>query len=155
VQPSPVTRPSYDEPATAEEAVLLAMTRLGRRMRTRLPGEQLDFAAIVLLKALLHGGPVRLSTLAGMLDVDASTVSRQVRQLEDRGLIERMSDPDDGRACLIALSEEGRSRLEEGAQRRRRLVGELVRDWDAGDREQLRLLLSRLLDNLDRHQETS
>lgn len=131
------------------------MTRLGRRMRTRLPGEQLDFTAIVLLKALLHGGPVRLSTLAGMLDVDASTVSRQVRQLEDRGLIERMSDPDDGRACLIALSEEGRSRLEEGAQRRRRLVGELVRDWDAGDREQLRLLLTRLLDNLDRHQETS
>ena len=131
------------------------MTRLGRRMRTRLPGEQLDFTAIVLLKALLHGGPVRLSTLAGMLDVDASTVSRQVRQLEDRGLIERMSDPDDGRACLIALSEEGRSRLEEGALRRRRLVGELVRDWDAGDREQLRLLLTRLLDNLDRHQETS
>lgn len=155
MQPPPVTRPSYETPATAEEAVLLAMTRLGRRMRTRLPGEQLDFTAIVLLKALLHGGPVRLSTLAGMLDVDASTVSRQVRQLEDRGLIERMSDPDDGRACLIALSEEGRSRLEEGAQRRRRLVGELVRDWDAGDREQLRLLLTRLLDNLDRHQETS
>lgn len=29
---------SYDEPATAEEAVMVTLARLGRRMRQRVPG---------------------------------------------------------------------------------------------------------------------
>src|SRR5512145_3440522 len=128
MQPSAIPRPAYDEPATAEEAVIVTLALLGRRMRARLPGEELDFAAILLLKALMHGGPMRLSALAASLDLDASTVSRQVRHLEDRGLLERTSDPDDGRASRIALSAEGRTRLEAGAERRRAFVGRLVED---------------------------
>lgn len=144
--PSPLT--SYDEPATAEEAVLLTLVRLGRRMRQRLPGEDLDFTAIVLMKALLRA-PLRLSALAGALELDASTVSRQVRHLEDRGLIERAGDPDDRRASRIGLSAEGRRRLEAGGRRRRELLGELLHDWPEEDREQLRSLLGRLLQTLD------
>ena len=132
---------------------MVVLARLGRRMRQRMPGEELDFAAILLMKALLHRGPLRLSTLAGILDVDASTASRQVRHLEDRGLLERTSDPDDGRASRIALSSEGRTRLEAGGQRRRAFVSGLLETWPAQDRETLRVLLSRLLDELD-HQET-
>jgi len=152
---SPATeRPTYDEPATAEEAVMVFLVRLGRRMRSRLPGEELDFSAILLLKALVRG-PLRLSSLATLLDLDASTVSRRVRHLEDRGLLERTGDPDDRRASRIALSEEGRIRLEAGGRRRRAFVAELLEEWPPDDREQLRLLLTRLLDDLDRHQETS
>jgi len=154
VQPSAIPRPSYDEPATAEEAVMVTLALLGRRLRSRLPGEELDFAAILLLKALLHGGPMRLSALAASLDLDASTVSRQVRHLEDRGLLERTSDPDDGRASRITLSDQGRVRLEAGARRRRAMVAQLLEHWPDRDREQLRVLLNRLLDDLAQHQET-
>lgn len=154
MQPSAIPRPAYDEPATAEEAVMVTLALLGRRMRARLPGEELDFAAILLLKALMHGGPMRLSALAASLDLDASTVSRQVRHLEDRGLLERTSDPDDGRASRITLSEQGRIRLEAGARRRRALVAQLLEHWPDRDREQLRVLLNRLLDDLAQHQET-
>jgi DNA-binding MarR family transcriptional regulator len=145
---------SYDEPATAEEAVMVTLARLGRRMRQRMPGEELDFAAILLMKALSQRGPLRLSALAALLDVDASTVSRQVRHLEDRGLLERTEDPDDGRASRIALSEQGQTRLDAGARRRRALVGDLLETWAPEDREHLRVLLNRLLDGLDHHQET-
>ena len=154
MQPSAIPRPAYDEPATAEEAVMVTLALLGRRMRSRLPGEELDFAAILLLKALMHGGHMRLSALAASLDLDASTVSRQVRHLEDRGLLERTSDPDDGRASRITLSEQGRVRLEAGARRRRAMVAQLLEDWPDRDREQLRVLLNRLLDDLAQHQET-
>ena len=154
MQPSAIPRPAYDEPATAEEAVMVTLALLGRRMRSRLPGEELDFAAILLLKALLHGGPMRLSGLAASLDLDASTVSRQVRHLEDRGLLERTSDPDDGRASRITLSDQGRVRLEAGARRRRAMVAQLLEHWPDRDREQLRVLLNRLLDDLAQHQET-
>ena len=149
------TPSSYDDPATAEEAVMVTLARLGRRMRQRLPGEELEFTAIVLLKTLHHRGPLRLSVLATLLEVDASTVSRQVRHLEDRGLLERACDPDDGRASRIALSEEGRVRLESGARRRRAFVAQLLESWPPEDREQLRLLLNRLNDDLAHHQETS
>lgn len=148
---APDTQPSYDAPATAEEAVVLTLVRLGRRMRQRLPGEELDFGSILLMKALLRG-PLRLSVLAAAVELDASTVSRHVRHLEDRGLLERTSDPDDGRASRIALTEEGHARLASGARRRRALVGRLLEDWPPEEREQLRLLLTRLLDNLDQQE---
>jgi DNA-binding MarR family transcriptional regulator len=151
---TPPSPSSYDEPATAEEAVMVTLARLGRRMRQRMPGEELDFAAILLMKALSQRGPLRLSALAALLDVDASTVSRQVRHLEDRGLLERTEDPDDGRASRIALSEQGQTRLDAGARRRRALVGDLLETWAPEDREHLRVLLNRLLDGLDHHQET-
>jgi DNA-binding MarR family transcriptional regulator len=82
-------------------------------------------------------------------------VSRQVRQLEGRGLVKRAGDPDDGRASRIALSDEGRVRLERGGRRRRAFVAQLLEEWPDQDREQLRLLLNRLLEDLDQHQENT
>lgn len=145
--PEPATR-SYDEPTTAEEAVMLTLARLGRRIRQRMPGEELDFGTVLLMKALLRG-PLRLTDLAAAVELDASTVSRQVRHLEDGGMLERTGDPDDRRASRIALTDEGRTRLEAGAERRRAYVSHLLDDWPPEDREQLRLLLNRLLDELD------
>jgi DNA-binding MarR family transcriptional regulator len=98
-------------------------------------------------------GRVRVTDLATAVELDPSTVSRQVRHLEERGLVERTDDPDDRRAYRIRLSGEGRSRLDAGA-RRRAFVGDLLGSWRTEDREQLRLLLNRLLDELD-HQETA
>jgi DNA-binding MarR family transcriptional regulator len=152
MQPSPSPRSASDV-RTAEDAVMLTLARLGRKMRQRLPGEVLDFGTILLMQALARG-PVRVTDLAAALELDPSTVSRQVRQLEERGLVERTDDPDDRRAYRIGLSGEGRSRLDAGAARRRAFVGDLLGGWRPEDREQLRLLLNRLLDELD-HQETT
>jgi len=143
--------PHGSEPATAEEAVLMATIRIGRRMRQRLPGEELEFSLIALLKALAHRGALRLTDLAAVLDLDASTVSRHVRTLEERGLVARTTDPDDGRATRLALTDEGRDRLEAGAARRRALVAELLEDWSPEDRETLRRLLTRLSDDVLEH----
>ncbi len=140
------------EPTTAEDAVMLALVRVGKRMRQRFPGEDLEFTSIPLLKALQHYGPQRVSVLAEHLHLDASTVSRHVRSLEDRDMLERTTDPDDGRASRVAISDLGRSRVEEGAARRRELLGRAMADWDDADREALRRLLYRLATDI---QETS
>ena len=136
-------------PATAEEAVMVAFTRIGKRLKQRLPGEELEFSSILLLKTLSNHGPMRVSALAGALGLDASTVSRHVKALEDRGVLERTSDPDDGRASRVMVSASGLTRLEQGAARRRALIGELLADWDDADRETLRRLLHRLSAQLD------
>ena len=127
---------------------MLAMLTLGRRMRHRVAGDPLDLSALPVLKALQQHGPMRLSALAAELGLDASTISRHVRQLEDRGLIERTGDPDDGRASRVGVSEHGLSCLEQGANARRALIAQVLHDWPDEDREQLRQLLTRFHNDL-------
>ena len=143
MQPSLVADPA-PEPATAEEAVLTATVRVGKRLRQRLPGDEFDFSSMALLKTLATQGPMRLSALASAVHLDASTVSRQVRTLQDRGLVERTEDPNDGRASQVGISPHGLRALEDGGRRRRALIGNVLADWADSDRETLRVLLHRL-----------
>lgn len=149
VSDPPTTRDPEPEPATVEDAVMTAMVRVGKQLRQRLPGDQLDFTSIPLLKTVEHHGPLRVSVLADLLHLDASTVSRHVSGLEERGLLERTVDPDDGRASQVALRELGATCVEEAAARRRALLADLLADWDAADRETLRHLLNRLSRTLE------
>jgi DNA-binding MarR family transcriptional regulator len=132
------------EPATVEDALMVAMARVGRRLRQRLPGDDLDFSSLILLKTVAHLGPLRVSAIAAELDLDASTVSRHVRSLEDRGLLERSTDPADGRASQVVISAHGAAGIEASATRRRELIGSLLADWNDADRESLRRLLHQL-----------
>jgi DNA-binding MarR family transcriptional regulator len=132
------------EPATAEEAVMATMLVVGKRLRHRFPGDEIDFASLPLLKALHHHGAMRVSALATALDLDASTVSRHVKALEDRGLLERTGDPDDGRASRVAVSADGTACLEKAGAKRRAMIAQALSGWTDADRETLRVLLHRL-----------
>jgi DNA-binding MarR family transcriptional regulator len=135
---------SYQPPATAEDAVMATLLALGRRMRVRLPDDTVDFSVVPILKTLKACGPMRLSGLATALELDASTVSRHVKQLEDRGLLARTSDPDDGRASQIVLSDAGDEVVHKHIARRKGLIGAALEGWSDDDREALRTILDRL-----------
>ncbi|HET9827282.1 MAG TPA: MarR family transcriptional regulator [Nocardioidaceae bacterium] len=149
MQPSPfVLREPIPAPATAEDALMSLMMALGRQMRQRHPGDTIDYSALPLLKLLSHQGPMRLSSIAQVLGLDASTVSRHARQLEDGGLLARTSDPDDRRASRLAVSEHGNVCLAQGFETRRRVVASAMEDWTDEEREMLRVLLHRLVESL-------
>ena len=59
----------------------------------------------------LSGTPQRVSAVADTIHSDVSTVSRQVSHLVQHGLLEKIGDPDDGRARL-SLSPSGREVIE-------------------------------------------
>jgi DNA-binding MarR family transcriptional regulator len=82
--------------------------RFGDAIRGR-AGIKLDRASYGVLERTGALAPVRLSDLAQELGVDSSTVSRQVQALEQKGLVEREPDPDDGRAILLRLTRKGRA----------------------------------------------
>jgi len=63
------------------------------------PGE------VRLLVQAARAGQVRQAALAERIGVEAMTVSTYVDRLEARGLIERLPDPSDRRAKLIALTD--------------------------------------------------
>lgn len=140
-------------PDTAEDALMSLMMALGRRMRQRQPGDAIDYSAFPILKLLSHQGPMRLSALAQVLGLDASTVSRHARQLEDSGLLERSDDPDDRRASRVAVSEHGNDCLAQAFETRRHVISSTLEGWTPEERETLRVLLHRLVENLMTHSE--
>ena len=59
------------------------------------------------LEVLKLEGAMRLSALGRRLGISPSTLSRNLQRLEERGLIERASDPDDARAAIASLTSAG------------------------------------------------
>ena len=86
---------------------------------------------------------IRLTDLAAYFGVNKSSVSRQVAQLEQLGLVGRTGDPSDRRASGLTLTTDGKSRLEAArAARRARLRG-LLGTWADADVAELGQLLQR------------
>jgi DNA-binding MarR family transcriptional regulator len=79
----------------------------------------------------LAAEPRRVSVLADCIHSDVSTVSRQVSTLVGHGLLEKVSDPDDGRAQVVRLSKEGQSLLAGLAQQRTEWFRTLMDTWTA------------------------
>ena len=121
-------------------AVILA---LGRRMRQRLPGDALDYSLLPVLRVLCEGGPARHTALAERLELDASTVSRKIRPLEERGMVRVSPDATDGRARQVELLPAGLEALEQLLDRRRDLISEVLASWPEPDRVLLHQLLDR------------
>jgi DNA-binding MarR family transcriptional regulator len=140
-------------PETAEDALMSLLMLVGRQMRHRQAGDALDYSALPILKLLTHQGPMRLSAMAQLLGLDASTVSRHARQLQDGGLLERTDDPEDRRASRLAVSEHGRTCLAKSFESRRRILTGALEDWTDQERDTLRLLLHRLVLDLATQQD--
>lgn len=56
----------------------------------------------------LTDAPLRLSDLSRRLGIAASTLTRNLSRLEDRGLLTFETDPHDGRARRVSLTDAGR-----------------------------------------------
>ncbi len=137
-----------DEPQSPEEAVIGLLMQAGRRLRTRHPEDEVDPSTFPLAKQLMCHDGMRLSDLAAKVELDASTVSRQIKQLEDKGLVERAPDPDDGRASLIQLSNEGRRTMQAAFRRRFERIKTVLDPWSQRDKDLLQDLLTRLAADL-------
>lgn len=119
---------------------------------TRAGPDGLERAAYGLLFCLVHDGPQRTSQLAENLHTEISTVSRQASALVGHGLVARQADPDDGRATLLAPTEEGVRVFEENRKQRNQWLADITADWPAGEREQLTALLDRLTSRIETFQ---
>jgi DNA-binding MarR family transcriptional regulator len=59
------------------------------------------------LGTLRAEGAMRLGTLGRRLGISPSTLTRNLARLEQAGTVERIVDPEDGRASLVGLTREG------------------------------------------------
>jgi DNA-binding MarR family transcriptional regulator len=127
------------------ETELLTLVRhletLGRKSSLYV---RVDRAGYLALRTLERLGAAHTNTLAEALHLDASTVTRQVNALADAGYVARRPDPSDGRSSLLALTPAGQKTMRQVERDRRRVLDDLVGDWEEPERDELGRALSRL-----------
>ena len=140
------------------EQVLSRITYLAGRARQHerlmaVAGLDLDRAAVTILRHIAESEPLRPGVLAVRLSVEASHVTRQLRQLERGGYVVRIVDPDDRRAQRVQLTDLGLAAVQRIREASRRGMALALADWSDGDLEQLAALFHRLTDDFVAHAE--
>ncbi len=127
-----------------EITVLYRRARASSGEMARQVHPDLEPAAYGLLVRLEEAGEERATELAAYFGVGKATMSRQLRALEELGLVSRDPDPADGRAFLVRLTAEGRSRFTRVRDARRAGYRSRLASWDHADVRELARLLGRL-----------
>lgn len=95
------------------------------------------------LEHLRTQGSCRQTELAAILCADKGAVSRTVQTLLDLGLVERTTDPDDGRAHQIGVTPLAEQRMAAMLERRREAFLARFEDWAPEELEEFVDLLTR------------
>jgi DNA-binding MarR family transcriptional regulator len=93
-----------------------------------------QFRALVILS---NEGPVNLATLAGLLDVQPSTIGRMVDRLVSAGLIDRRAHPTSRRELVAELTARGRRVVQKVTANRRKELARVVEKMPARERRGL------------------
>jgi DNA-binding MarR family transcriptional regulator len=113
-----------------------AVTRLARRLRQE-AGSDLGPSQTAALATVERHGPLSPSEMAEIERIRRPTVTRIVRHLEQTGLIERVTDPQDGRASILSVSPQGRALLRRLRERKTAYLATRLAALDAEDRRTL------------------
>jgi DNA-binding MarR family transcriptional regulator len=108
----------HDDAVRAWRSVLLAQNRALRAIERDLSQAgviQLQHYDVLLELNSAPGRQLRMQELALRTVVSRTRVSRIVADLEDDGLVERITDPSDGRAALARITAAGRAALRRAA----------------------------------------
>jgi len=105
--------------------------------------EDLQPASYLMLSWLADEGPVRATSMVEKFNIDKGAISRQLAHLDELGLVVRTPDPADGRASLVAASDEARRRLADVTEHRRKWLDEQLGDWTAEELESFAVTLER------------
>ncbi|NEC31297.1 MarR family transcriptional regulator [Streptomyces sp. SID8111] len=133
-----------------ELTVLLRRARANQGEMAREVHPDLESSAYGLLVRLDECGKQRATELAAYIGVGKATMSRQLHALEDLGLVAREPDPADGRAWLVALTEEGRDRVGRVREARRARYAGRLAHWDPAEVTELARLLGRLNQGMEK-----
>ncbi|MEV0828027.1 MarR family winged helix-turn-helix transcriptional regulator [Nonomuraea rubra] len=116
---------------------------------TQAAGIRLDRPDVQILVDLLDADePRRIGKIAESLQVESPHVTRHVAALERRGLVERVRDPDDGRAWRIALTEEGGRAALACRRAASQWFEAVLADWPEQERADLARLMEKLADDM-------
>jgi DNA-binding MarR family transcriptional regulator len=113
-----------------------AITRMARRLRQE-AGTDLGPSQVAALATIERHGPLSPSELAKLERIKRPTATRILRHLEEAGLVERVKDPEDGRASILSATADGRALLRRLRARKTAYLATRLDKLDAEDRRTL------------------
>ncbi len=136
--------------------VRLGLTRLGRLLSSRrvhvgmagAAGVELSEQAMNVLRALGDREPLPMGDLARAARMDTGAVSRQIRVLESEGLARREVSPQHRSIVLVEATDQGKDVARRFERVRHAQLARALASWTDEEREQLGVLLVRLVEDL-------
>jgi len=111
--------------------------------------DALEYGQMDTLDVLIREPSWRMSDLAVALRVDPSTATRAVQRLVAPGLVERLTDSEDGRVVIVRITEAGRELHRQIDARRGYVLSRLMSAFDGDERRSLADLMTRFATSLD------
>ena len=137
-------KPKNDRLVRELDSALVAFDQGARKHRvelmeqvSRLVGYNLTYPTLLMLDRMNEDAMTRMTELASSVGVTCATITRQIQDLERKGLVVRVQDNQDGRASIVRLTEEGSRVAEVTSEARRDRLGRAVADWSDEDLEQM------------------
>ena len=130
---------------------MLLRLNASRRVQTEwaaAAGVTMSQPGFTLLRRIQEHGPLSLTELGRLTHMDAASVTRQVLQLEQAGLVRRDRSERDGRVALVSVTPAGADARARIAKVLDRHLADALAPWSEADREQLAELLGRLVEDL-------
>ncbi|MBI5160666.1 MAG: MarR family transcriptional regulator [Micrococcales bacterium] len=131
--------------------VLSRVSRLARHLdrerRAAFEASGLEPGEFDVLSALRRAGSPYQLRPAGLLQqtlVSSGTMTYRIDRLAERGLVERRTDPHDGRGILVVMTDRGRERVDGAIRLLLDAEATLLDGLPAGDQERLAGLLRTL-----------
>lgn len=129
------------------EALFRAMMTISRELKAGDVWEDLlesEYGVLYALSTAPAG--LRMIDLADDVLISQPGLSRLIGRMEERGLVLREDDPDDGRACRLRLTEKGAGlQRQVGAAHARHVTAEMTARLDHEQLQQLRDLCRLML----------
>ncbi len=113
-----------------------AITRMARRLRQE-AGTDLGPSQVAALATIERHGPLSPSELAERERIKRPTATRILGHLEAAGLVERIRDPEDGRASIVSATPEGGEHLNRLRARKTAYLARRIGALEAEDRRTL------------------
>lgn len=123
--------------------MLTFLIRIDNTTRQSTFYDRMERAAYRIARLLESCGAATVVEIARALELDASTVTRQVAAMEARQQVARRVHPTDGRAWQIDLTEIGRREMETITAGRRQRFAEWTKGWSDADVDRFGRLLER------------
>ena len=122
-----------DNPSAEDRAIAAGFERFYEVLRRLTPRSELSLTAASTLRRLERSGPHRLCELHVPEGVSQPAMTQLVTRLEREGLATRGSDPDDGRAVVVTITEAGREAVAKRREGRARALSALLEQLPAED----------------------
>ncbi|MFI5894447.1 MarR family winged helix-turn-helix transcriptional regulator [Actinoplanes sp. NPDC051513] len=116
-----------------DQAIATGFERFYELLRRLTPRAQLSLTAASTLRRLERGGPHRLCELHAPEGVSQPAMTQLVTRLEKEGLARRGSDPADGRAVVVTITEAGQEAVARRREGRTRALSALLEQLPADD----------------------